>query len=261
MNSFDLASAKKFASLCLLAFKTSPQQIEEGIRPLGYELFHVFDNKKSDIQGYIAEGSKSILVVFRGTDSPQDFLTNINILLTPYPHQRCPFFRPKVHAGFFQAFRSVEAEIYQKIEELKALRPSLAEIEVIGYSMGGGIGSIAAMSLKQRFQLPIKFWSFGMPRTGNRWFKRKFSKEIDESFIILNDKDIIGQVPPKGFGYRHLLTQVLLDNNQRIIINPKWFDKLESTLESAIKFLSTLSFEEHMIETYISVIDHIMRNE
>ncbi len=259
MGSFDLAVARNFASLCLLAFK-SPSQIQDGVRPLGYELFHTFDNPESDVQGYLAEGSTSILLVFRGTDSPQDFLTDINIFLAPYPPQKCPFFRPKVHAGFLQAFRSVEKEINQKIKELKSLRPSLNKIEVVGYSMGGGIGAIAALSLKRTHGIPIEFWAFGMPRTGNRWFRRNFKKEIKSSFVILNDTDIIGQVPPKSLGYRHLKTHVLIDDNSRVIVEPKWFEKLESSLEAAITLLTTLSLESHMIENYISTMDHLLKD-
>lgn len=258
MKTLDLEQTKKFAKLCHLAYK-STQEIAEGVRPLGYELFHSFDNTQSDIEGYIAEGKDSILLVFRGTDSPTDFFTDISILLSPYPKRRCPFFKPRVHSGFLKGFRSVEQEVYRKIDELRAARPSLRKFEITGFSMGGSLGAIAALALKSRYGFPVHFVSFGMPRTGNRWFVRGFRKQVDFSWNILNDRDIIGQVPPKSFGYRHIGTKVLIDDNSRLIVEPNFFEKLEASIESVIELLSTLSLDAHMIENYVKALDMVNR--
>ena len=258
MKDFSVQKARDYATMAYLAFKDE-KKIGEGIRPLGFELFYFFD--KNDIQGYIAEGIDSIVVVFRGTNSEKDLLTDLNIILTPYPKTRRPICKPKVHTGFLEGFLDIRGLLFRKIEELMAAKNSVKEMAVIGYSMGAGIGAIAAMEIKRKYHLPTYFTAFGMPRTGNKQFAKKFNKTIDNSHVLLNDVDPVGKVPPKSFGYRHVKNYVLIDNNEKIIMNPNWFEKLEATIESVIEFLESVSLDSHMITTYIETLEKLVKKK
>ncbi len=259
MKSFSLEAAKKHTDLALLTY-SDEAVIRDKIRPLGYEMFAFIDEKKADTQCYVAESPKEILVVFKGTDSPRDFWTDINILLVPYPKTRRWFCKPKVHAGFLNAFKSVEATIYRKIDEIRAVNPRVSQITVIGYSLGAGIGAIAAISLKTKYSLQTNFTGFAMPRSCNRWFARLFAKKIDTSFVIANDKDLVPKIPPRTFGYRHLKQFVLLDDEKRAIVSPKRYEKLEAQIEAVVSALEGEALNEHMMHYYVELIEKIMQN-
>ncbi len=87
----------------------------------------------SFIQGYIGymPSQSSIYVVYRGSTSIEDWIGNIDVVLTGY--SKCD--ECEVHKGFYEAHQSAIAYV---IESVKALRNEFPKYTVVvtGHSLG-----------------------------------------------------------------------------------------------------------------------------
>lgn len=73
----------------------------------------------------------SIYVIFRGSTSIQDWVNNLDAVLTTYP--RCS--GCEVHKGFYTAQQGVISTITGYVQSLKAKYPSYTVV-VTGHSLG-----------------------------------------------------------------------------------------------------------------------------
>ncbi len=257
MESFDIEQAIVYAKLADLAF-SSKETIQKDIRRYGFEYFKEISNEKTDVGLYIAEGHRSILICFKGSRSEKNFFSDVNLLFTEYPQVRRILFKPKVHSGFLSAYESIKNDVYSAIDELRRITGKiLPTIEIVGYSLGAAIGGLLSFDMIQDRKETVHFTGFAVPRFGNRWFVRRYNSIVKNSWVIQNDKDIVGHLPPKALGYRHVNKIVLIDGSNRLIFSPNAFEKLGSTLESSIKLVELESLNEHLLSTYVSRLEAI----
>lgn len=73
----------------------------------------------------------SIYVVFRGSTSIEDWLGNLEVVLTDY--DKCD--DCEVHRGFHEAQQSVNAMVIQCVKDLRADFPN-STVVVTGHSLG-----------------------------------------------------------------------------------------------------------------------------
>jgi Lipase (class 3) len=110
-----------------------------------------------------------------------------------------------------------------------------AELVVTGHSLGAALCSLYVLDNATNARInTAQVYTFGSPRVGDTKFVRAFDALDLTSWRIVNTPDIIPDLPPKIFGYRHVREKSLIDST----------GKVKPTLACA-----------HAIETYLSLLD------
>ncbi len=103
------------------------------------------ENRLRNTFGYTAYDSttNTIVVVFRGTNEPRNWLTNLSTVLTQWKNHNSA----KAHQGFYNAYMAIRDELKDQLRDLLSKYPS-AEILFTGHSLGGALAMIAAADIK-----------------------------------------------------------------------------------------------------------------
>ena len=153
---------------------------------------------------------KIIAAVFRGTQSVQSFIKDIQFLKTP-PDFTVPDIEvgnARIHSGFQSSYLNIRTQTQSSIQKLAKLYPDY-EIVFTGHSLGGAMASIAAVDFhvqtKGIYDDRISVITFGQPRVGNEAWANyydslPFSSRI---FRVVKDADPIAQLPPRFTFYVH----------------------------------------------------------
>lgn len=130
------------------------------------------------------------MIVFRGTESVGDWLTDLNIFSVVKAYGI-------VHKGFYNTFSSVKPLLEQKLKQ----RAPVGRILLAGHSLGDALATIAAAEWKGAY--PIHgIYTFGQPAVGQGDLFLNFFRDYNDKFFrLVNDNDIITRVPPT---YQHI---------------------------------------------------------
>ncbi len=146
---------------------------------------------RNDTQCFVAGTPSAILVAFRGTESLNDWLANLDVLSTIRSYGQ-------VHRGFAGAFDQVSAGLVAAIRDLDPARKTLY---LTGHSLGGALATIAACELLAEFPI-TGIYTFGQPRVGDAATAALIWNHYPTGFHrFVFDDDIVPRVPP---GYTHV---------------------------------------------------------
>ena len=203
-TTFDGKDAIAFAIASLLAYKR-PATITEQTRHWGFSDVRTFDFKRGvdvDTQGYVAIDQRRLLVVFRGTDSFPDWLTNLQVAKDPGPWG-------SVHEGFQDAFWASTLLIGKTIGEMVDDK----EIWIAGHSLGGALAVLLAATLVENDIDVAGLYTYGAPRVGDTTFARQLNRSLKKSanWRVVNEGDLVPHLPSElrfsHTGTRRLLTK------------------------------------------------------
>lgn len=151
----------------------------------------ILDDDKST-HGYIGiqPSIQAIVITFRGSEDIQNWITNLDALLTSYPLcSGC-----NVHKGFYDAEQQVLPLILPTIKSLKASYPSY-QILVTGHSLGAALATLLAADLINVGLSPVKLFNYGSPRVGNTEFANWASKYLPSRTRSTHYKDMVVHSP------------------------------------------------------------------
>jgi predicted lipase len=174
--------------------------------------------------GFIAhdEDSNEIYVVFRGTMTPAEWITNFQF------KPGCePFLNNndlgKVHRGFHKIYtrKDIGRDPVSANDDLPSIKDCIekaiegcaekvinewpkkaiekcspdAQVYVAGHSLGGALATLATLHIKEMkyFQKAPILYAFANPRAGDLKFSKRFDKL--DCFRIANSEDIVPTVP------------------------------------------------------------------
>lgn len=141
-----------------------------------------------------------VVVAWRGTQEPKDWLTDVLYRPMPADGSGCDLKSActpltdvgSVHYGFLNAFE-VAKKLFPK--DFNDMKDALEEraLFICGHSLGGALALIHSAELKDRNPL---LYTYGMPRT----FTAKVLARLDTvtHFRHVNDADTITSVPPEA---------------------------------------------------------------
>jgi hypothetical protein len=203
---------KYFLELAEISYK-SKEDIEKQLDGARY-----FDSLKwSDecAQFYLYYKGSTLYIVFRGSSSASDFVTDVKFFLNELPNEfLAQKNNVKVHSGFLEQFLSVRSTIINQI----ALCPVSFEVCVIGHSLGGSLATICAFYLKTVYpKRNVKCVTFGSPRVGNDDFVKKFNEILNKSIRCVNADDIVTRRP--YWGYMHVNGEYLIGKSSNVFYN------------------------------------------
>jgi hypothetical protein len=200
--------------------------------------------------------SDALVIVFRGTSSGSDILTDLDIIRDPLPLANLNEAEwPLVHSGFSHQFFSINANLDTCIA-------SNEKIVFCGHSLGGALATIG--SLYYSYLYPSKEIScvtFGSPRVGDERFASMFDERIINSIRYVNDNDPIPCLPTR-WRFRHVKGLQWL--NQDVVQSeiPVWrfYRFLKNTLLSFVGY-GYNACDDHKCDNYINDIRSIVVNE
>lgn len=231
--------------------------------PQGYELVawiqmtdFVLGPTIAYFYGFLAQKGleSSFVLALRGTSSILEWWDSFHAIMVPF--RQVPA-AGDVADGFARIYDSLQVvpassggvgsrssaangTFAQQISDLirgshAARVPLAAELVVTGHSLGAALTTLYVLDNASNFRInnPL-VCTFGSPRVGDTRFVQAFDALNLTSWRIVNAPDIIPDLPPDVFGYRHVREQSLFDST----------GKVKSTLACA-----------HAIETYLSLLD------
>jgi len=165
--------------------------------------------------GYLPS-AKSIYVVYRGTEGPLNWMSDVEMSLVPYtsfPAGVCT--DCKVHRGFYTVLLSDFDNVTREVRRLRALFPTYT-VKTTGHSLGGALSQLASMELIAR-GIPVQsVYNFGQPRTGNVQYAAFATSKGPVTFRHVHYADPVPHLPPPtptgNTGYAHVCTEMYEPN-------------------------------------------------
>ena len=178
ISGLNLQEALTFAYLSKLAYKEYGI-VEQDVKQYGLEAKKRIYDSHTDTNGFIASNSTTLVVVFRGTNSRKNFLTDIRFCKKPLNNGRV-----QCHGGFVDASNSV----HKSIEEYVKDHVGNKKLFITGHSLGGALASILTYRLSLKLLHPTMY-VYGCPPTCDKEFSDKF--DLISSYVITIYGDFI----------------------------------------------------------------------
>jgi len=145
-----------------------------------------------DTQGYIGimPSQSLIYVIFRGSTSFQDWLDDLDAVLTSYPYcKKC-----EVHKGFYKTEQAFISNITTQVQlylndfyDYKVL--------VTGHSLGAALATLTAVDLQASGIDDVILYNYGSPRIGNDEFASFVSSYLTDINRVTHHKDTVPHTP------------------------------------------------------------------
>ena len=177
---------------CLSELAYSPKdEVEAGVKELSGTGFKWFEN--DDTQAFFCNLDGANILVYRGTESIGDWMTDLDMRQTQWPIGDC-------HSGFVKAFLDTWPEILSHIETDNEYAP----LWITGHSLGGALATLAASDMLLAGGRVEGLYTFGCPRVGDKPFCRFMDAKMgNKNRRFVNNNDVVPRVPQRIFGYSH----------------------------------------------------------
>ncbi|KAL8969198.1 MAG: hypothetical protein Q9197_004475 [Variospora fuerteventurae] len=220
LNTFTLASQYAAAAYCpgnndspntVLACPTGNCRLVESAKATTLSEFE--DTPHFDDTGYIAvdDTNRIIVLAIRGSVSKKNWQADWDMIRT-----RINFCHDcKVHRGFKHSWDEIHDAVMGNMKKAVELHPDY-RIVVTGHSLGGAVATLAAGDLRRlddHFRAATELYTFGSPRIANKEAARWLTDQSRFSWRITNDNDLVPRVPPRIFGYHHVLPEYWISQN------------------------------------------------
>jgi hypothetical protein len=160
----------------------------------GFVATKVISNVVNDVEGFVGylPSDKSIFVVFRGSESVRNWITNLSADKTNYTtFPACT--GCQVHSGFYSATKSVYPDVLKEVQRLRALYPTYA-VKTTGHSLGGALAQLTAMELLNS-GYSVSMINFGQPRVGEVNYAKFSQTKMPSQYRVVHNHDIVPHNP------------------------------------------------------------------
>lgn len=147
-----------------------------------------------DTHGYIGyhQGQKAIYVSFRGSESAQNWLDDLDVILTSYPAPGCG--SCEVHKGFYDAEKACFPAVLDQVKKLKGTYPDY-QVVVTGHSLGAALATLVSIDLINSNINNVRMFNYGSPRVGDTAFSNYAATIIKDRNRITHHKDMVPHSP------------------------------------------------------------------
>jgi len=154
--------------------------------------------------GYVLLTQSEIIVSFRGSQSIENWIANLEFLKCDFQYPKC---NCRVHSGFYHGYYALQAKLMPAVKDL--VRKYNRPVTITGHSLGGALAVFCAADFVNNGIKVSKLVNFGEPRVGDQIFSTYFaSLPIGLKYRVTNMKDIVPHVPTKLMGFKHIPTEV-----------------------------------------------------
>lgn len=242
-KTYSLENAMILADCAHLAYLT-PNYVKQQLGDWKYQRFHWIEDQDTDTQVFVVEKDNHLVISFRGTSSGRDALIDLK------------FFRTsafggigRVHRGFKKALDSV----WDQLKNVVASFGKQKRLFVCGHSLGAALAQLAAYRLALSGATIAGVYVYGSPRIGNKNFREAYNERLKkQTFLHINNTDIVTKAPPKLLGYHHLgTTPRTFDEGHNI---ERFKELIEDTIREDLEFEDLDSGQQATIRENISHI-------
>ena len=225
---YDKQNALSLAVACQLAY-AKPNKVQTVVSAWGFSLIDIINVKKGrdiDTQCFIMSDDNNMIVVFRGSDSAQDWFANFQATQDPGPLEGTG-----AHEGF-------QDSLYPAVIALSSHLSNQTEnknIWITGHSLGGALCSLfAGMLIENKIEV-YGIYTFASPRPGSAEFQVQLNKLVKgPHYRVVNDGDVVPHVPPEPF-YSHPGSRVILKSTRVERTKGSWLKQRINALQNFIK--------------------------
>lgn len=244
-------TAALMGKLALLAYVTDTEALRAELAHGGFTLLNEYNTGVT--QGFLALSPDFAVLAFRGSDSFEDWRTNLRGRSVAIPTS---LGEVRVHGGFKASFDLVEAAVR---EDLDTRIPERTGVYITGHSFGAAIAQIASAALER--DTLAACYTFGAPRVGDNAFDQLVKCP---HYRVVNGWDFVTTLPPPVlFPYRHsgdprLLTDLGMTPMRR---DRNLLAKLVQNLIGFTLFWAGAHwlFTDHRLEAYLEKLTAVLR--
>jgi len=173
-------------------------------------------NGKDSTQAFLATKGDQAILVFRGTT-----LTEKDDLCTDARFCQKPGYGGKVHSGFADGLDEGWGDGSKTLEQLQGERGPL-KVHVTGHSLGAALATLASAKLSQMPGVDVKsVVALGSPRVFDDEAARDYDRRLGaRTFRVVNNTDLVTEVPPTQLGYAHVGRVMYFDTLGRLRPEP-----------------------------------------
>lgn len=164
---------------------------------------------------YPSLDGESIIVAFRGTITPRDWITDFEFWQTKeYRKNYVNAFGLKIENGFYNIYHTVRDKVFDILKDLDAHHDK--RLYITGHSLGATTATLLTLELLYNNYYTkdqITMYNYASPRVGNPAFARTYNKYTVTSIRFANYEDLVPTLPARctfGYPYRHVDEQFLI---------------------------------------------------
>lgn len=142
------------------------------------------------------EYSNDLFIIFRGTASFSDFVTDIRGSVTSSAVGE------KTHMGFSTAFNTLLPKLDHFLKSEQTSKRRISRVHCIGHSLGGAVANLAALYVAdKKFCNDVVLYTFGCPRVGLKAFANRLTSALHTENIhrVYHNNDVVTMVGPYPF--------------------------------------------------------------
>jgi len=221
---------------------------------INYSNLHQYDSD-NDAQCFTVNIENTLYIAFRGTESREDLIADLNIIKVPMDLNTIPSEkRPKVHNGFLQQFRSLQDYIEKDINDFE-----FKNIIITGHSLGGAQCTLAGLAFTLKYPTKnISCYTYGSPRVGGSTFKKLFDKHVKINKRFVNEDDPVPMVP-LSLRFKHVSKLYFINKHDKIKHTIKYVRWIMFLKEYFYYLLGRESspLDDHKCEVYLEKLKKI----
>ena len=178
--------------------------------------------------------TSSIFTSFRGSANTRNWIEDFQVShIAPYNDSNI-----LVEKGFYKNYDFIKPFLFENLLNL-SITYKTNRLLITGHSLGSAASTLFAFDIAlQDFYIIDYFYNFGSPRVGNENFVDSFNSLI-YGFRVVHNNDIVTNLPPDTFGYKHISQGVWYDfNNTLYQFIDDYFCKKECSSNDHLNYLN-----------------------
>jgi hypothetical protein len=202
------------------------------LNDLGIKDYYII-NEANIPNALIIPWENNILVVFKGSATMSDIISDVNIDMTEIKDCDKTI---KIHKGIYTKFLKSNLDLMDKLDNIIKTK-KINNIFVTGHSLGAGLATLTSFYLSKKYSnMNIFNYSSGSMKIGNKEFIEEYDKKNIYTVLLINNSDMAHKFPGNN-NYCHIKT---FNSNK----NP-FFDSKSNI------------YNAHLTSTYYDAVDTI----
>ncbi len=183
--------------LTSLLVEQPPGVAKEQFLKWGFQEVKVYNNWLFGTRAYIAEHNDFVLVSFRGTKTPGEYLSNAMAMTRPvdlYTPNDSELTTGRAHRGIWGVHWRTRSVVHKRIMQVNSENKPVI---FTGHSRGGALASLQAAYFAEQGGEIEAVYTFAQPRLGNGTLSRAIDGLYGDRFYRMDFvKDVTPRVPP-----------------------------------------------------------------
>lgn len=233
--------------------------LQEKLREIGFTLDSpLIKDESTDTNGFIAYSEDKVVLAFRGTQEPKDFVQDLKAGQYQRIDEEYCEKKAFIHGGFnlpilsINKNEAVRETIKQRVSEGK-------EFYITGHSLGAALSNVYAYYLAaDNAEMEVSgIYTYGQPIIGNSFFANCMDSTYQNvNFRHVNNIDVVTKIKPPGSDYQHTQTLVHFGRAGRSQFYNTW-----SIRDWFLDGMRLKSFDNHKMQSYLKLLESNLHNQ